>query len=90
MEALRKLRLSRGESLLEMPHIQLPNLDSLFCNYTRDHCPAPCIPATVSELTIKGTSTCILVPSPVTIVYSFQSQRALPLLASAQQIGSAP
>ncbi|KAF4596071.1 hypothetical protein EYR38_007443 [Pleurotus pulmonarius] len=35
------------------PHIQLPNLDSLFCEYTWNHYPAPCIPATVSELAVK-------------------------------------
>ncbi|KAG9224422.1 hypothetical protein CCMSSC00406_0009464 [Pleurotus cornucopiae] len=55
MEALRKLRLSHGASrLLGMSHIELPNLESLFCEYTQNHIDyiAPWIPETVSELTV--------------------------------------
>ncbi|KAF9492319.1 hypothetical protein BDN71DRAFT_1217396 [Pleurotus eryngii] len=62
MEALRRLRLSYAEScLLEMPHIELPNLESPFCEHTRNHIDyiAPWVPATATELTLKvsGDST---------------------------------
>ncbi|KAF4571734.1 hypothetical protein EYR40_008257 [Pleurotus pulmonarius] len=51
--ALRARALNTAKPYWACHHIQLPNLDSLFCDYTRDHYPAPCIPATVSELAVK-------------------------------------
>ncbi|KAG9224426.1 hypothetical protein CCMSSC00406_0009468 [Pleurotus cornucopiae] len=83
MEALRKLGLSHAESrLLGMPHIELPNLESLFCEYTRNH--------KRIRARRKWYIHLHLISSWVLIVQSFQPQRTLPLLASAQQFGSAP